>query len=151
MPESYLSFDLIGFPASALSPEKRSGKATAGVLVIVTTVNWQPADQAFLESILAAAQLTPLADKTLLLLVQPDDRLDLTSFCRHEAIHTVLLFGHPLPLLGIRAELPWYAFTRLGDLSLLRVHALSTIREEREKNQNEKAGALWKALKAKFL
>jgi hypothetical protein len=149
--ESYLSFDLIGFPAGELSTAKRSGKATEGILVIASTPNWQTTDQAFLESVLAAVKLTPLDAKTLLLVVAPDDRLDLTSFCRHQAIHTVLIFGHQLPLLGIRAELPWYVFTRLGDLSLLRVHALSTIREEREKNQNEKAGALWKALKSKFL
>ena len=151
MSNNYLSFDLVGFPTGKINADKWSGNGTQGILIVVSETELLAKDQEFLENVLAAAKLTPIAEKVILLHCQPEESVDLSSFCRQHDLHTVFIFGHALPLLGIRAQLSWYEFTRLGELSLLRAHALSNIRQDRQQQKNEKAGALWKALKAKYL
>lgn len=151
MNNSYIDFDIYRVPEGGTAPTNWSGAGKSGILVISTASDEAEADQAFLESILKAAKLSPLDEQVFSLNCAPEERLPLAQICQLHQVHTVLIFGHPLPLLGVRAQLPGYTFLRLGELSLLRAHSLKIIRSEREQNKNEKAGALWKALKAKFL
>ncbi|WP_020539615.1 hypothetical protein [Lewinella cohaerens] len=151
MSSNYFDFRLFRFS----EPEKAAlvwqGTGKSGILIIYNHSELAAEDRTFLENILKAVKLSPVADHVFLLGCPPGEHWPLSSICRDHAITTVYIFGTPPAQLGIRAELPLYSFTRLGDLSLLRAHALNTIREEREQNKNEKAGLLWQALKAKYL
>jgi hypothetical protein len=148
---SHLNFTIFQYPEEKASPPNWKGNGKAGILVLIPASETLAEDEAFLINILKAAQLTPLEEQVYLLICSPHQRLALAQVCRHHQIHTVLLFGGQLTLLGIQATLPWYHFVRVGELTLLRAHPLKTIREERTQGKNEKAGALWKALKAKYL
>ena len=151
MNNSHLNFTIFQYPDRSEAAPNWKGRGKAGILVLVPTTDTLEEDEAFLSNILNAAQLTPLEEKVYLLVCAAGQRLALAQLCREYQVHTVFIFGYPLPLLGIQAALPWYHFLRIGELSLLQAHPLHVIREERAKNKNEKAGALWKALKAKYL
>ena len=108
-------------------------------------------DEVFLQNILQAVKIGPLADQVFLASCTATKTLPLAQLAREHQIESILLFGSNPKWAGIQAQLPYYSFTRLGDLSLLRAHSLGQIRQERAANKNENAGALWNALKAKFL
>ncbi len=151
MSSNYFDFRLFRFSEPGKAPLQWQGNGKSGILIIYNHSELATEDRTFLENILKAVKLSPVADHVFLLGCPPGEHWPLSSISRDQAITTVYIFGTPLAQLGIRAEFPPYSFTRLGDLSLLRAHALSTIRKEREQNKNEKAGLLWQALKAKYL
>ncbi|MEL7220522.1 MAG: hypothetical protein AAGJ93_04335 [Bacteroidota bacterium] len=151
MNKSHIDFTIFQYPDANSSLPGWRGTGKAGILVLFPQSESSAEDEAFLANILKAAQLTPLEEQVYLCHLSPQTRLNLPAVCRQHQIHTVLLFGCDLSTIGVQAELPWYHFLKLGDLSLLRSHSLTTIREERAKEKNEKAGALWRALKAKYL
>lgn len=144
-------FQLFRIKESKIAPEHWQGAGKSGILVIHSQEKLPEEDLNFLTSILKAAKLSPVEEQVFLLECPAGDHWPLSSICRQHAIHSVFVFGTDLKQLGIQAQIPPYSFTRLGDLSLLRAHALSTIRQERAQNKNEKAGLLWQALKAKYL
>ncbi len=73
------------------------------------------------------------------------------ALARHLGANTVYGFGVDWSLAGIRAQLPPYQFVRLGEFTFFHAHAIDTIRKDREAKKNEKAGALWNAMKARYL
>ncbi len=132
--------------------ENVKGQASAEVLIIAQVGDNNSIDNlAFLEKVLEAVQLSPMEKKTALLLLQASDQISIAGLSRVKSCHTILLFGIDPSAIGIRAELPYYRFTRVSDLQLLRAHSLDVIRAERAQNNNQKAGALWQALKVYFL
>lgn len=144
-------FQLFRIQEGTVAAERWQGTGKSGILVIHSHSTLPTEDLDFLTNILKAAKLSPIEDHVFLLSCPAEAHYPLSSICREHSIHTVFIFGTAPTQLGIRAQLPPYTFTRLGDLSLLRAHALSTIRQERAQNKNEKAGLLWQALKAKYL
>jgi hypothetical protein len=148
---NFFDFDLFRVNDPNKATQQWQGAGKSGILVVYAAPTLPTEDQDFLSSVLNAVKLTPLEEHIFLLPCPAGAHWPLSRICREHAIHTVFLFGLDPAQLGIRAQLPPYAFTQLGDLSLLLAHPLGTIRTEREANKNEKAGALWQALKAKFL
>lgn len=151
MNNSHLDFTIFQYPDANLPLQGWKGQGKAGILAIIPNSETLAEDEAFLANILKAAKLTPLEEQVYLCFLPAKQRINLPALCRQQHIHTVFLFGCDFSSIGIQAELPWYHFLKLGDLTLLRSHALNVIREERAKEKNEKAGALWRALKAKYL
>lgn len=151
MSSNIFDFHLFRFSEAEKAPQQWQGLGKSGILVIYDQADLPAEDQIFLENILKAVNLSPIAEHVFLLACPTSIHWPLSRICRDHAIHTVFIFGAPATQLGIRAQLPLYSFTRLGDLSLLRADALKVIRQEREQNKNEKAGLLWQALKAKYL
>jgi hypothetical protein len=144
-------FHLFRFSEAEKALQEWQGFGKSGILVIHDQSELPEEDKTFLENILKAVNLSPVEEHVFLLGCPAGTHWPLSSICRDNAIHTVYVFGTPLAQVGIRAQVPLYSFTRLGDLSLLRADALRTIRQEREQNKNEKAGLLWQALKVKYL
>jgi len=144
-------FRLFRFSEPETAPQQWRGTGKSGILVIYDQAELPDEDQSFLENVLKAVKLSPVEEHVFLLGCPPGKHWPLSSICRDHAIHTVYIFGTLPAQVGIRAQVPLYSFTRLGDLSLLRADALQVIRQEREQNKNEKAGLLWQALKAKYL
>ncbi|MEO0877652.1 MAG: hypothetical protein AAFY48_23880, partial [Bacteroidota bacterium] len=102
-------------------------------------------------NILKAVKLDPLNEQVYLSQCNAQHPLALALVAPKYNVQHVLLFGVEPAWAGIRAQLPYYQFTKLGGFYLLRAHSVTQIREERQANKNENAGALWNALKAKFL
>jgi len=144
-------FRLFRFSEPETAPQQWRGTGKSGILVIYDQAELPDEDQSFLENVLKAVKLSPVEEHVFLLGCPPGKHWPLSSICRDHAIHTVYIFGTLPAQVGIRAQVPLYSFTRLGDLSLLRADSLQVIRQEREQNKNEKAGLLWQALKAKYL
>ncbi len=151
MSSNIFDFRLFRFSDAEKAAQQWQGLGKSGILVIYDQADLPEEDQTFLENILKAVKLSPIVEHVFLLGCPTGAHWPLSRICRDNAIHTVLVFGASPAQVGIRAQLPLYSFTRLGDLSLLRADPLKVIREEREQNKNEKAGLLWQALKAKYL
>lgn len=152
MNNSFIDFQLFAFPEGENQKENWQGAGRSGVLILHDEESGLAAeDEAFLKNILQAAKLSPVEDQAYLGSCTATSTLPLATVAREHNIQHVFFFGSDPRWAGIQAQLPYYAFTRLGDLSLLRAHPLRQIREERQANKNQKAGALWNALKAKFL
>ena len=143
---------MFAYPEGQNSPDNWQGEGKAGVLVLYNTETELPeVDQSFLGNVLKAVKLSPLAEQVFLGNCSQQAPLAVATVAYKYNVQTVLLFGVEPTWAGIRAQLPYYQFVRLGDLHFLRAHPLAQIREERQANKNENAGALWNALKAKFL
>lgn len=148
----YLDFELFASPDLAAWQSRVSGSGRAGVLVVMAAEPAQAeADLAFLETVLTAAKLSPVADQVFLLSVSPQAGLPVVRLSRQLGVSRVMIFGLAPQRAGLRAEWPPYTFTRLGELRLLWGHAMADIKREREAGDSRKAGALWQALKTNFL
>ena len=152
MNNSFLDFQLFAFPDGTDAAKNWQGSTQSGILILHNdTEGLSDEDRGFLANILKAVKLEPIEEKVALASCGAQSTIPLAQITRNNNIHTVILFGTPLQSAGLQAQLPYYEFSRLGELSLLRAHSLRQIREERQANKNEKAGLLWNALKAKFL
>ena len=152
MSSSFLDFQMFAYPEGQNSSNDWQGEGKAGVLILHNYDTTLPEpEENFLSNILKAVKLEPLTDHTYLGCCNAETPVALTQASLKHNIQYVLLFGVDPAWAGVRAQLPYYQFTRLGDLHILRAHSITQIREERQANKNENAGALWNALKAKFL
>ena len=152
MKNSFIDFQIFAFPDTKNQAENWQGAGNSKLLILYDQSEaLAEEDLTFLQNILQAVKINSLADQVYLASCTAQQKLPLAQLARQEEIETVILFGSAPEWAGIRALLPYYSFTRLGDLSLLRAHSLTQIRKERAANKNENAGALWNALKAKFL
>lgn len=151
MKSSYIDFQLFASSGHDSGDIQCQGSGKKGILVLHSAPELIEEDREFLTNILKAVQLTPIEENIFLLACPSANNLSLVKLCRAQNIHTVFLFGVPLQQVGIRAQLPDYFFTRLGELYLLKAHEIGVIRTEREQQKNQKAAALWQALKAKYL
>ena len=139
MSSNIFDFRLFRFSEPETATQQWRGMGKSGILVIFDQIELPEEDQSFLENVLKAVKLSPVQEHVFLLGCPIGTHWPLSLICREHAIHTVFLFGTPAEQVGIRAQVPLYSFTRLGDLSLPRADALKDIRKEREQNKNEKA------------
>ena len=151
MENFFFDFSLyrIGIPEHAAQAWQGEGKS--GILVVHPSPTLPDQDRDFLAGILKAIDLTPLEEHVFILNCPEGTHRPLSRLYREHDLRHVFIFGVDPARLGIRAQLPTYEFTRLGEMSFLLAHPLPVIRAERAAKKNEKAGALWQALKAKFL
>ncbi|MEL6655717.1 MAG: hypothetical protein AAFP77_17285 [Bacteroidota bacterium] len=152
MNSSFLDFQMFAYPKGQNSSISWQGEGKAGVLVLHNSGAALPEiEESFLGNILKAVKLDPLNEQVYLSQCNAQHPLALALVAPKYNVQHVLLFGVEPAWAGIRAQLPYYQFTKLGGFYLLRAHSVTQIREERQANKNENAGALWNALKAKFL
>ena len=152
MSSSFLDFQIFAYPNGQNSSNSWEGEGKAGLLVLHNFGTKLPeAEESFLSNILKAVKLSPLAEQVYISNCSAQAPLALYQSAAQHHVQYVLLFGVEPAWAGVRAQLPYYQFVRLGDLHLMRAHSITQIREERQANKNENAGALWNALKAKFL
>jgi hypothetical protein len=148
----FLDFDLFSYPTARNGESRLQGSGQRGILIVLAaSAAQEEANLHFLENILKAAQLSPAAVNTYRLDLEPGNTLTLAACCREHHISDVILFGDWCTQLGIRAKLPAYHFTRLGEVYYLLAHDLEQLRTEREQGQSKHAGALWQALKTRYL
>lgn len=152
MKNSFIDFQLFAFPEPKNPAQDWQGQGKSNLLVLHNNENeLEEEDKVFLQNILQAVKISPLAEQIYLCSCTASKTLPLVPLARKYQVQTVLLFGCDPRWAGIQAQLPYYSFTRLGEVHLLPAHSLVQIRQERAANKNENAGALWNALKAKFL
>lgn len=152
MKQSLFDFEIFARPELEELQPRMKGQPKARLLVVAAgTKEREEADQAFLAKVLAAVELAPLEEKVYLLPVRASEKIPLSDLARSLAVDHILLFGTEPQLLGIRAQLPLYQFVKLGELTVFLSHSLQDIEAERQAGKKEKAAALWRALKAKFL
>lgn len=151
MSEYYIDFDLFAFPDSDSGAKSVVGEGRSGILVLHTAADTLPENLSFLENVFRAVQLAPVSTQLFMLDVDRVSGVSAVALARHLGANTVYGFGVDWPRVGIRAQLPPYQFVRLGELTFFQAHAVDTVRKDREAKKNEKAGALWNAMKARYL
>jgi hypothetical protein len=149
--EHYIDFDLFAFPDSHSGAQFVVGEGRSGILVLHTAADALSENQSLLENVFKAVQLAPASAQLFVLDVDQVSSVSAVALARHLGANTVYGFGVDWPRVGIRAQLPPYQFVRLGELTFFHAHAIDTIRKDREAKKNEKAGALWNAMKARYL
>lgn len=151
MNEHYIDFDLFAFPDAGSGLEYVAGQGKSRTLVLHNAIDASSENQLFLENVFKAVQMAPLLTHLFLLDVDASGSISAVALARQLGVETVYGFGLDWTQVGIRAQLPAYQFIRLGDVSFLNAHSIDTIRKDREAKRSEKAGALWNAMKAKYL
>jgi hypothetical protein len=143
-----LGIEIFDFPDVRPVRSEVEGRGASRILVVMAAaVEDRPEEIAYLENIFKAVKLAPLLEHVFLLPVLPGHPVALSALLGFYACDTVLLFGCSPEIAGIRAPLQPYLFTRLANRQYLWSDSLSTIKREREEDKNEKAAALWSALK----
>lgn len=142
-----LDFDLFPISDQKAIDSQWVGKCEKGVLVIAGEEITGEANLVFLQKVLAAIQLN-LDEDVALWQVNPGENYHFAAIHPAKPIRQVISFGIPLTQLGIQANIPFYTPTPIGPTSFLTAEPLALIRESREKGDNRRAGALWKALQA---
>lgn len=129
------------------------GKGLSGVLILAFFPEQsKEEDYAFLENVLKAANLTPFEEKIFLLHTKNQNlSLSLSSIAKKANVKHLIIFGLNLPNLGISAQLPLYQFVEINDLKMMFSDPVFVIRKDRENKKNQRAAALWQALKTQFL
>lgn len=153
MNNRFFNFFLTAYPKGSNTDYTIKGKGTASVLIITHFPEQSKAeDFTFMVNVLKAANLTPVEDKIFHLQAQKENiDISLANIIRQLDVKNVLIFGLKPEHLGIRASLTPYQFVELSNKYILWGHSIATIREERAAKKNQKAAALWQALKGRFL
>lgn len=153
MKNHFFDFDLLGFPEQNNTDISVIGKGDASVLILTLFPKESKAeDQSFMENVLKAANLTPLEDKIFHLhIINEHINLSLSHIAQRLNVKSVIIFGLKLEQLGIRAQLAPYQFVHINKLHIMWAHSITMIREDRAAKKNQKAAALWQALKGQYL
>ncbi len=153
MNNPFFDFDLLAFPNKADHQFTIEGQGQGKILILAYIPQQDKnEDYAFLENVLKAVNLTPLEDKIHLLQSANDKiNLSLSRLATKMDSKHILIFGLNLKNLGVRADIPKYQFLKLNKLNILLCDSIGLIREERAAKKNQKAAALWQALKTQFL
>ena len=125
--------------------EKASGGFARRVFVAVLQEPAYPGGIDFLSKILTAARLN-LEKDTLFAAIGATENLALLPAITQKQAQTILVFGLPLPQLGIRADIPLYQPQSFYGATFLCADQLSVL----EPDKNRK-GKLWQALQQLFL
>ncbi len=139
---------LIGQPALADALERlpTPPSPTARLLVVYD------AERPFVERILAAAGYTDLPTQAHLLEWRAEDGgLDLAAMHHHLGVKRVMLFGQPLPALGLHFQVANYFPLEVAGVHFLVAESAAAISRAREAGNNGPAAALWQAIKASFM
>ncbi len=142
----FLDFELIRQPeAPALLPLA----APANLLVLFAEGEGK---RAFLFNILQAAGYKEPANSVYLHPVAPSSAaLDITTLLRSLAVTRVLIFGLPLPALGLHLRIAAYVPVEVNQSWWMQADDLGQIEAEKNAGKPQKAAALWKGIKTQFL
>lgn len=107
--------------------------------------------RSFLFSILKAAGYTnPEAVIHFIPVTEEKYATDLSSLVRQLEINRVMIFGLSPADLGLRLQLGNYVPVEVNNCWFMIADDLAVIRDEKAAGKSQKAGALWKAVKARF-
>lgn len=146
----YLDFELFASPDKQLQSSDLAGKGGRGIFIVYEADSSEQAQLDYLEKILAAAKIDMEQDVNILA-VPPDGSIQLNPTAFSSTPQYILLFGVKPKQLGLNYQLPTYHPVTYQGATYLWVDSLATIQEERLAGKNQKAGALWLALKQIFL
>jgi hypothetical protein len=142
------NIDLIGQPDYADALRQLSPNAVAGVDTLVI----YDADLAFLSRVLNAAGYDDPALQLQLLAWSPDQgSIDMAGLVRRLKISKVMLFGQELKGLGLHFNVADYFPVEVSGCTYLVCPSVATIAEAKANGDNGPAGALWRAVKTKFM
>lgn len=142
----FFNFDLINQPDAAL--DEFSPSTEKKMLLFYRDGAER---RSFLFAILkAAGYADPEKQMHLVPVTEAEYTTDLTSLVRHLSVNQVMIFGLPLAAFGLRLQLGHYVPVEVNNYWLLTADDLALIRDEKEAGKPQKAGALWKAVKARF-
>ncbi|MEL6355464.1 MAG: hypothetical protein AAFQ37_00880 [Bacteroidota bacterium] len=106
----------------------------------------------FLTNILKAAGYDqPSQQLHLLALNSNQDEIDLSATIRQLSLEQIIVFGIQPAALGLHFQLAKYVSVKVNHVWFLLADDLAIIQSEKAAGKPQKAGALWKAIKAKFL
>ena len=146
----FLDFELFASPDRQLRSSDLIGQGGRGIFIAYEADSAEKERLDYLKKILGAAKIEMEQD-TMTLAIQPGEslRLDTTAF--HTSPKYILLFGVKPKQLSLNFQMRAYQAVTYRDTIFLYVDSLGTIQEERQAGKNQKAGALWLALKQIFL
>ncbi|MBX2877045.1 MAG: hypothetical protein KTR30_33305 [Saprospiraceae bacterium] len=146
----FLDFELFASPDKQLQPSDLSGKGSRGIFIAYEADTAEKERLDYLKKILAAAKIDLDQDVNALALdAETSIQLNRSAFAT--APQYILLFGVKPKQLSLNFQLPTYSPVSYQGTTYLCVDSLATIQEERMAGKNQKAGALWLALKQIFL
>lgn len=150
MSASFFDFKLFAIPENDNSASRCIGENTKHLLLIYNPAEQLEELQPFLSKILQAVQLD-LQKDALQLTVNTEECFQLAAIANNKNCKTVIIFGHPLPQLGLHLELPMYYPTLHQGITFLVADPLLSIYQERQNGGKKMSGALWSALREIFL
>lgn len=131
--------------------DRIQGQGRARILTIFTVESEGLQDQEYLAAILKPNPLAfDLNVDAFFLSLQKNETISLAALLQRYDPKYVLLCGCRPKDIGLRLMLPDYEVIRFQGRAFLKVDSLHQIRTDREKGDNRRAGALWKALKEMF-
>lgn len=146
----FLNFDLIDFADSATIINRCKGRNEQKTLVVFQTSETEEELLAFLEKVLAAAQLD-LATDILSLILTPGEKFSFIDLCHFFDIQSLLVFGIKPEQLGIHFQIVPYELLRYEGRNYVFLDDLQLIYDERQQGGKRMSGELWKVLKTLFL
>ncbi len=146
----YLDFELFASADKQLQSSDLKGKGGRGIFIAYELSSSQKERLDYLNKILAAAKIDMEQDVNILA-VPPESSIQLKTTAFNSTPRYVLLFGVKPQQLGLNYVLPTYNPVTYQGTTYLWVDSLASIQEERLAGKNQKAGALWLALKQIFL
>ncbi len=146
----FLDFELFASPDRQLRSSDLNGQGGRGIFIAYEVDSAEKERLDYLKKILAAAKIEMEQD-TMILAVQPGESLQLDTNAIGAFPKYILLFGVKPKQLSLNFQIPAYQAVTYRDTTFLWVDSLGKIQEERQAGKNQKAGALWLALKQIFL
>lgn len=146
----FLDFELFASPDRQLSTSDLIGQGGRGIFIAYEVDSAERERLDYLKKILGAAKIEMEQD-TKTLAVQPGESLQLDTTAFSAFPKYILLFGVKPKQLSLNFQIPAYQPVTYRETTFLWVDSLATIQEERQAGKNQKAGALWLALKQIFL
>ena len=146
----FLDFELFASPDKQLQSSDLKGKGDRGIFIAYEADAAEKERLEYLKKILVAAKIDMEQDVTTLAIPSGESIL-LNTAPFTKAPTYILLFGVQPKQLSLNFQLPTYSPVIYQGTTYLWVDSLGTIQEERLAGKNQKAGALWLALKQIFL
>lgn len=151
MNNSFFDFELFAAPDRHTGLDKIQGTGQAKILAFYTFEDDGLKDQEYLAAILKPKPLEfDLQKDVFFLALQKKEVISAAAFIQKYTPAYVLLFGCQPKDLGIRFQLTDYQPIKFQGIHFLKADSLALIRNDRENNDNRRAGALWVALKEVF-
>ena len=146
----FLDFELFASPDRQLRSSDLIGEGERGIFIAYELDSAEEERLDYLKKILGAAKIV-LEQDTTTLAVQAGESVQLAPTAFNTFPKYILLFGVKPKQLSLNFQLPIYKPVTYRETTFLCVDSLGTIQEERQAGKNQKAGALWLALKQIFL
>lgn len=145
----FFDFDIIRQPI--LANEVASVNSSEAELLVIY-LGGEDRKQ-FLFNVLKAAGYTDPDVEVVLVALEPDTPFDLSTLLLRQSKKTqkIMIFGLQPKVLGLHFNLGKYFPAEVNGYTFLLADDLLTIRDEKAAGSAQKAGALWKSVKAAYL